>query len=469
MSAAPTRAIRPQPAQERFLASPADIAIYGGAAGGGKSWALLLEPIRHRSNPEFGAVVFRRTHPQITAQGGLWDEAGKLYPPLGATANQGTLSYAFPSGARVKFAHLQHDKNVYDWQGSQIPLLCFDELTHFSESQFFYLLSRNRSLCGIRPYVRATCNPDADSWVARLLEWWIDPDTGLPVPERAGRVRWFVRLNDRLVWADSAEDLRGRYPDVQPKSLAFVPARLQDNQALMRADPGYLANLLALPLVERERLLGGNWRIRPSAGLVFNRGWFVLVEAAPAGLLAVRYWDKAATEDGGAWTCGVKMGKDCRTGLYYVLDVVRGQWSSLERDRVMRSTAQLDGPEVAVWCEQEPGSGGKESAEASVRLLAGSSVHTERVTGDKVTRAGPYSAQCEAGNVRLLRNPDRDWIAPYIDELHAFPAGKYADQVDASSGAFNKLAALFDGPYRATTDERALSAFHDTPAGVFAS
>src|SRR5205085_1689527 len=143
-----------------------DIAIYGGAAGGGKTWALLLEGMRNQSVPDFSAVLFRRTVPQVTAPGGMWDEGAKLYHLLGATPNRTALTWQFPSGARVKFGHLQYEDSVYDWQGSQIALLGFDELTHFSQTQFFYMLSRNRSTCGVRPYVRATTNPDAGSWVA---------------------------------------------------------------------------------------------------------------------------------------------------------------------------------------------------------------------------------------------------------------------------------------------------------------
>src|SRR4029077_9839556 len=81
-----------------------------------------------------------------------------------------------------QFSHLQLATSVYDWQGAQITLICFDELAHFTAHQFFYLLSRNRSTCGIKPYIRATCNPDADSWVAEFLAWWIDPETGFPIP-----------------------------------------------------------------------------------------------------------------------------------------------------------------------------------------------------------------------------------------------------------------------------------------------
>ncbi len=163
---AETRTLRPQPGpQETWLSSGADIAIYGGSAGGGKSWALLFEPLRHVANPGFGAVIFRRTMPMITNEGGLWDESMGLYPLAGATPMIGSHDWRFPSGANVGFRHLQHEVTKLDWQGAQVALIGFDELTHFTESQFFYMFSRNRSMCGVRPYIRATTNPDAASWV----------------------------------------------------------------------------------------------------------------------------------------------------------------------------------------------------------------------------------------------------------------------------------------------------------------
>ncbi|MCU0503516.1 MAG: terminase family protein, partial [Anaerolineae bacterium] len=289
--------IKPQPGpQERFLATPADIAIFGGAAGGGKSYGLLLEALRHIGNPNFGAVILRRTFPQIRNEGGLWDTASELYSQVGGKPKETTLEWSFPSGASVRFAHLNYEADKYDWQGSQVPFFGWDELTHFTEGQFFYMLSRNRSLCGVRPYIRATTNPDADSWVAELLAWWIDQESGFPIQTRSGALRWFVRVNDDLVWADTAAELQARYPLIPPKSLTFIPARLQDNAILMREDPGYLANLLALTPLERGRLLDGNWKIRATAGKVFNRGWFEIVEAAPAGGLTCRFWDFASTE-----------------------------------------------------------------------------------------------------------------------------------------------------------------------------
>ena len=149
--------------QFAFLSSSADITIYGGAAGGGKSYGLLLDPLRYVHVPGFGAVIFRRTSPEITNQGGLWDTSQEIYPKVNALPRRTDLSWLFAGGARVRFAHLQHDKDKLNWQGAQIPYLGFDELTHFTEEQFWYLLSRNRSTCGVPPCVRATCNP-APGW-----------------------------------------------------------------------------------------------------------------------------------------------------------------------------------------------------------------------------------------------------------------------------------------------------------------
>jgi predicted phage terminase large subunit-like protein len=178
-------------------------------------------------------------------------------------------------------------------------------------------------------------------------------------------------------------------------------------------------------------------RPAPRAGGLFEWDKLQVVDAAPKMRSIVRYWDKAGTDGAGAYTAGVKMGAGT-DGLFYILDVVRGQWAAPQRERTIRATAELDGHGVGIWIEQEPGSGGKESAESTIRSLAGYTIKAERPSGDKATRAEPLAVQVEAGNVRLLRGP---WNQAFIDEVKTFPVGKYKDQVDASSGAFNKLAA----------------------------
>ncbi len=178
---------------------------------------------------------------------------------------------------------------------------------------------------------------------------------------------------------------------------------------------------------------------RALEGNTFKRSWFPLVDAAPYQARRVRYWDRAASEGQGDFTVGVLMA--CADGVYFVEDLVRGQWTSGTRDAIVKQTAERDALRyhhaVQTWVKQEPGSGGKDSALAAVRLLAGYSIRADRVTGGKEVRADPLAAQAEAGNVRLVRGA---WNGDFLDELCAFPNGTHDDCVDAASGAFNKLA-----------------------------
>lgn len=188
----------------------------------------------------------------------------------------------------------------------------------------------------------------------------------------------------------------------------------------------------------RAQELEGQFLDEP--GNIFKREWFRLVESAPTNGKRIRYWDKAATEDGGCFTAGVLM---CYAdGFYYIEDVVREQLSTHQRDELIKQTAQLDKSRygfVPQWFEQEPGSAGVDAKNATARLLAGYPVKFDKVTGSKLDRAMPFEAQCEARNVIIV---NRSWTGPYLDELCEFPNAKYADQVDASAGAFTKLAEM---------------------------
>lgn len=427
--------------QEQFLATEADIAFYGGAAGGGKTYAILLDNLRHYHSPEGGAVCFRRTSKQVRSEGGLWDTSMTLFPLVQATPVESRLEWSFPAGFSLTFAHLEHEKNVLDWQGSQIPVIYFDELTHFTERQFTYMMSRNRSTSGIRPYIRGTTNPDATSWVRKWIEWFIDKD-GFAIPERSGVLRWFVRDGDRMEWAESPEILRARFPGSEPKSFTFIPSKLEDNQILMEKDPSYRANLMALPKVERDRLLGGNWNIKPTAGSVFSQGSFSEVEALPPLKRIVRAWDRAATEwkegDPGDpdWTIGLKLGQ-CHAGQFYVLDIERVRFSAFKVDQLIKSTASRDGREVIVKAFQDPGGAGKNEAEHFIRMMAGYQVEVEKIQTDKITSARAASSQVEAGNVKIwskCRNKEA-----FYDELQNFPVASHDDIVDAFTSAFNYL------------------------------
>jgi predicted phage terminase large subunit-like protein len=299
----------------------------------------------------------------------------------------------------------------------------------------------------VRPYVRATCNPDPDSFVADLISWWIDPETGYPIPERAGVLRYFARPGDKLMWADGPEALQRYLPraeDLPPdvdvprvRSLTFIPGKLFDNLALMRKDPDYLANLLALPEVDREQLLGGNWKIRPAAGLYFKRSWVRVIEPheLPALQKVVRYWDLAATEktpdNDPDWTIGLKLGRD-EAGFLYVLDVQRERLGPHGVERLLRNTGSHDGKACQLGWGKDPGQAGKAQTDAYTRMLGGYWVRPMAESGDKVTRFGPASAQCEAGNVRVIRAP---WNDDFFRTLEGFPDLSHDDDVDAFSGA----------------------------------
>lgn len=417
------------------MACTADIAVFGGSAGGGKSYGLLLDPLYHVRNPDFHNVTFRRSYPQIKNAGGLWDTSLQIYPGAHGTPRQEPPSWRWPSGATVRFSHLQYDSSVYDFQGSQIPALGFDELTHFSRHQFLYMLSRNRSVSGIKPYIRATTNPDADSWVKGFLAPWVDEEhPDFPFP--AGKHRWFTVESNEIVWVPRTWRDENGMPG---KSMTFIPATVFDNKILLEKDPGYLANLRALPYVERQRLLHGDWRVRVEAGKVFNRSWFEVVGMAPAHMRMVRFWDFAATAkamkgNDPDYTVGVLLG--VLDDVYYVLDVVKEQASPAEVKRLVKATAALDGSAVPVRWEQEPGSAGKLFADELVTTLAGFDARPVTPTGDKVQRAGPVAAMALGGRVKVKR---ADWSGNFLSTLHGFPDLPHDDDVDALSGAFTAL------------------------------
>lgn len=442
--------ISPQPGpQTEFLKCGADVAFYGGSAGGGKTYALLLNPLYWIDNPKFGAVTFRRTTKQVRSEGGLWDTATDLYSEIGAKLHQQELKCTWDSGASHTFAHMEHEKNRLDWQGSQIPLIQFDELTHFTWKQFTYMLSRNRSVSGVPGMIRATLNPDADHWARRFIDWWIDAD-GYAIEERSGVVRYFIIVGDEVIWGATREELTDQYPDALPKSFTFIRSRLEDNRILMEADPGYLANLKALTRVDQAQLLDGNWNIRPHAGMYFRRSDFEIVEAAPACVKWVRAWDQAATEkkapsDDPDWTAGVLMGRT-RDNRYVISHVERFRSNPGAVDRRLYNTATADTRDVAIRLAQDPGQAGKSQARSQIAMLSGFNVRAKPVTGDKATRAKPLAAQVEAGNVMVVRGA---WNDAFFSELENFTGTAqdgHDDQVDAAADAFDELTSMARTP-----------------------
>lgn len=282
---------------------------------------------------------------------------------------------------------------------------------------------------------------EANSLTVRDKTWeWLTDDFFTRFSEEAGLLciltRWHI------------DDPIGRLKDYLPgvKVLSYKAIAEEDEEFRKAGDPLFPEHKsLEFLLKRKSMMLNANWLALYQQSPIIKGGNMIkvdkikILDVPPADIVAsVRYWDKAGTEGGGAHTAGVLIGKT-KGGIYVILDVVRGQWAAPERERRIKQTAVLDGTATHIWVEQEPGSGGKESAESTVKRLAGYTAKSERVTGAKEIRAEPYAAQVEAGNVHVVK---ANWNREFISENETFPHGKYKDQVDAAAAGFQKLATM---------------------------
>lgn len=372
-------------------------AFFGGSAGGGKSDALLMGALQYVEVPNYAAILFRRTFADLALPGALMDRAQEWLSGTDARWNERDKTWTFPSGATVSFGYLEHENHKFRYQSAEFQFIGFDELTQFSESQYRYLFSRLRRLEGSRVplRMRSASNPGG------VGHEWV-------------RQRFIIE-----------------------KQHLFIPAKLDDNPHLDRDE--YMRSLMELDPVTRQQLLEGDWSAR-QAGNKFKREWFEIVDAAPADANRVRYWDLAATEPKPGkdpdWTAGVRMSE--KDGIFYIEDIKRTRQTPHNVELLIKQTADLDGRSNEIYMEQEPGSSGVNTIDNYQRkVLLGFAFWGVRTTGSKEIRANPLSAAAEAGNVKLVRGP---WINDFLDEAEAFPGGSHDDQVDAASGAFEKLA-----------------------------
>lgn len=357
-------------------------------------------------------------------EGGLWDTSEEIYPYSGARATKGNLIWKWPNGSTIAFRSMQNESDKDDWLGASIPFMAFDEINTFTMTQVFSLFAANRSgRCGIKPYLRGTCNPDPDSWVANFISWYWDQKTGYPIRERSGKIRWFVRINDVIEWGDTADELKAKHPGCYPKSFTFIASSVDDNKILMQKDPGYRANLEALTLVDRERYLKGNWKIRAGARNILRREWFEAIDRSqlPNNLRMCRAWDLASTPPSQDnkdpdWSCGALVGLD--SGVWYIIDIDRFRGTPRTVETRVRTNAENDGVGVKVRIEEEGGASGPSMTDYYARtVLVGFNFAGVKSLKNKVTRAGPLAAAAEKGNVKIVRAP---WNEAFLAECDNF-------------------------------------------------
>lgn len=389
----------PSVPQGYFLTLPVLESLYGGAAGGGKSAALLAGALQYVEVPGYSAILFRRTLTDLEMPGALIPMSHDWLSGTDANWNGSQHQWTFPSGATVSFGYLKDENDHFRYKSAAFQYIGFDELTSFRETPYRFLFGRIRKPenMNVPLRCRSASNPGdiGHDWVK---ERFFHPEPGA----------------DRI----------------------FVPAKLEENPGIDREK--YLEALQELDPVTRAQMRHGNWDIRPEGNL-FKRSWFGdILEAAPANLKrVVRAWDCAATEASHGkdpdYTVGAKVGRG-QDDRYYILDILRTRSTPQEVEKLIAQTAQLDGKGVSIRIEQEPGSSGKSYVSHIARdVLNGYDCRGVPATGDKVTRANPFSATCERGDVKLVRG---NWISAFLDELCAFPQVNHDDQVDAVVGAY---------------------------------
>jgi predicted phage terminase large subunit-like protein len=403
----------PTTKQLAFLLCPRLEAFFGGAAGPGKTEALLMSALQYVDQPRYRALLLRRTFRQLNQSNSIMNRARQQLANTDAVWNTTDKRFTFPSGATITFGNLDSDDDVFQYDSSEFQYIGFDELTSFAERQYTYLFSRLRTTKDnpVALRMRSASNPGN-----RGHDW----------------------VRERFMIGQQPESLHKEYPE-----RFFLAARIEDNPHLRREE--YIASLANLDAVRRRQLLDGDWEVTPSGNL-FRREWFEIVDDWPREVSGiVRAWDDAATRDGGDWTVGVLMART-RTGIFYVIDVVRIQGSPLDVERLKAQTAKTDAEltarRAAILLQQEPGAAGKSFIDAQVRgPLCGFYVQVENPTGDKYTRALPMSSAAQAGNIKLVRGR---WNRDFLEELEqAGPDPKLYDHDDiwdAGASAFNHLA-----------------------------
>lgn len=417
--------------QARFLLDFSKEALYGGAAGGGKSDALLMGALQFVDVPGYAAILFRRSYADLSQPGALMDRAREWFTPYkgqGVRWSEIEHKWTFPSGATISFAYIDKQNDHLKYQGSEVHYVGFDELTHFKEKQYRYLFSRLRKkddgspLSRVPLRVRGGTNPGGPGhhWVyLRFVKPWED---------------WMRR---RQQWEALSPEERAALELSPPGPMPnphFHPATIDDNPYLASQD--YDESLDLLDGVTKAQLRKGDWQIKPD-GRMFKRTWFEIVSEAPSDCRWVRWWDLAATaEDPDKdpdYTAGCLMGMSPQ-GVCFIRHMVHMRVNPHEVETAIKQTAMADGVTVPIGMEQEPGSSGKTVVSHYRRIvLAGYQFHGIASSGSKIERAKPFAGRAGKGDVKLVAG---GWVNDYLDELEVFPDGEHDDQVDASASAY---------------------------------
>lgn len=439
----------PGPKQKAFLELDGLEAFYGGAAGGGKSDALLLAALQYVDVPGYSAVIFRKTKTDLALADSIKARADSWWMGTRAKWDAELNGYRFPTGvgqpdATISFGYLQHEQDKYRYQGAAWQFCGVDEIGQWSESAYRYLFSRLRRLKGmpVPLRMRSAGNPGGvgHEWVKKRFVAHAWTSDGADYKEylrrrRAGAQPW----PPYLVSPPSTEAMAlARELGRRAAGAVYVPAFAEDNPGLDIEE--YRLSLVHLDPTERAQLEDGDWDAVAS-GEYFKPTYFQYVDEAPPGLRTLRYWDLAGTRAKPGkdpdWTAGVRLGVHRLPGgarAIYITHVVRLKEDPGGVEQHVRATAEADGRSVPVYIEEEPGSAGKNNTHNyASRVLWGWQVHGHRKTGPKPEFWKGLSSVGRNGQLYLVRG---NWTSEFVQELCALPHGAHDDMADAAAGAF---------------------------------
>lgn len=414
-----------------------------------------MDYLPYLSMKTFRGVITRRTNPQLKGPGGVKDKLDQLFdgifPPTFYRWNDKENKYIFKSGAMLYLRHFEHMKDKDNFQGVECSKFLVDEGTQFEEAQVVYLMSRMRNPSNkeVKPHLKITCNPDYNSYLRKWIEWYLLPD-GKPDPEKCGVIRYFYRIDDKMVWGDDPEELKKKYrKHSNPISFTFIGANVYDNPVLMEANPEYVDWLEGLGNLEKERLLLGNWFAKEESVGYFERSWLGKIHYLPENVeCRVRSWDIAGALPSDVnpdpdYTAGVRMSKTRDTGKYVIEDVVRDRLRPYDVEQLIIDTARRDGFDTVITIPCDPGAAAQAYAKALVKRLSelGFYARLKISNKSKVDRFRPFAALTQSGGCDYIEG---DWNDEYFKELEMFDGLnlrlKHDDMVDASADAFSTIA-----------------------------
>lgn len=455
-SAPPRVVLGPCSSRQRMVLmdQESDILIQGGSAGSGKSYLALLKALKYCDDPAARVAIIRLSYPMLKGVGGLVDESKHLYKQFGAVWKAQPLEWVFPNGAIIKFMALPDD--LTELQGLQITCAICDESAEFSQEAILAIKARLR---GARYKgkisMMLTCNPSRNSYLYDWVNWCLDPETGIPKEGTEDITRWFVMLNNKMLWGNSVDELYAEHGhgftlgvDFIPTSVRYIPMTIYDNPVLLKNNPGYLANLLSMSRVNQLRFLKGSWTAVVEGSSVFNREWITFVDSPPVNPTSkVRSWDlaysvKSESYPDPDYTVGVLMSRT-REGTYCIEDVrrFRKEIGGVTKE-IIETCLGYDGSDIPVIIPKDNG-GGKAASAMFLRMFAENGMTVRGIPqtnqNSKMKRFLPFCTLAESRSITLVK---ADWNEDFLTELERFTGERkgHDDQVDATADAFLVLA-----------------------------